>query len=373
MVYTLDIILMSAEEPGVLYPRLCIDSEKLKANLALISAELKGVGCSLALVTKSFCADERIVEMLAASPLVDYLADSRLQNLKSCAGRGKPTMLLRLPQACEVEDVISFADISLNSERKTLELLNAEAERRHKRHKVLLMIDVGDLREGLYVTDGERILQTAEAVCRMPGLELCGVGTNLTCYGAIIPTYDNLSLLVSWADRIREHCGVGLPMVSGGNSSSFYLIERGELPAGINNLRLGEAFIVGREAAHKTRIKGAFDDAVILETQIIEVQTKPSLPLGERGLDAFGGRPVFRDQGPIRRAICAVGRQDLEPGGIIPLDRGVEILGASSDHLVLNVGSSARDYKVGDTVSFIPNYIALLRLFTSPYIGRVYR
>jgi predicted amino acid racemase len=282
-------------------------------------------------------------------------------------------MLLRLPQACEIRDVISFADISLNSELETLALLNAEAGRRHKRHKVILMIDVGDLREGLYFTEDEKILKTAEAVVGMPGLELYGVGTNLTCYGAIIPGRDNLSRLVSWAERIRKHCGVELPLVSGGNSSSFYLIEKGELTTGINNLRLGEAFIVGREAAYKTRIKDTCDDAVILEAQIIEVQTKPSLPLGERGLDAFEERPVFKDQGLIRRAICAVGRQDLDLRGIIPLDKGVEILGASSDHLILNVSSSERNYRVGGTVSFIPNYIALLRLFTSPYIGRVYR
>jgi predicted amino acid racemase len=355
------------------YPLLRVDIGKLKTNLAVLGAGLKEAGCSLALVTKSFCADEKIVGMLAVSPLVDYLADSRLQNLKKCADRGKPTMLLRLPQASEIGDVISFADISLNSELKTLELLNAEAGRRHKRHNILLMIDLGDLREGLYFTEEEKILKTAEAVMGMPNLTLHGLGVNLTCYGAVIPRKDNLSLLVSWAERIREHCGAELPMVSGGNSSSFYLLERGELPAGINNLRLGEAFIVGREAAYKTRIKGAFDDAVILEAQIIEVQAKPSLPLGERGVNAFGERPAFRDQGMIRRAICAVGRQDLDLRGIIPLDREVEILGASSDHLILNVSSSERNYKVGDTVSFIPNYIALLRLFTSPYIGRVYR
>ncbi|MDR2178161.1 MAG: alanine/ornithine racemase family PLP-dependent enzyme [Treponema sp.] len=364
---------MPAKKPEVSYPRLCIDIEKLKANLAVLGAELKAAGCSLAVVTKSFCADEKIIRMLAASPLVDYLADSRLLNLKKCAGRGKPTMLLRLPQACEIEDVITFADISLNSELKTLELLNAEAERQHKRHSVILMIDVGDLREGIYFTEDEAILKTAEAVMGMPGLRLYGVGTNLTCYGAIIPGKDNLSLLVSWADRIRKHCGAALPVVSGGNSSSFYLLEKGELPAGINNLRLGEAFIVGREAAFKSRIKNTFDDAVTLEAQIIEVQTKPSLPLGERGVDAFGERPTFKDQGTIRRAICAVGRQDLDLGGIIPQDKGVEILGASSDHLILNVNSPAWNHQAGDTISFVPDYVALLRLFTSPYIGRVYR
>jgi predicted amino acid racemase len=364
---------MSGSKPGALYPRLCIDIEKLKTNLAVLGAAVKSAGCSLGIVTKAFCADERIVEMLAASPLVDYLADSRVQNLKICAGRGKPTMLLRLPQACEIADVVSYADISLNSELDTLALLNAEAGRQRKQHKVILMIDLGDLREGLYFTEEEAILKTAEALMGMSSLSLYGVGVNLTCYGAIIPKGDNLSILVSWARRIGEHCGVELPLVSGGNSSSFYLIEKGELPAGINNLRLGEAFIVGREAAYKTRIPGTWDDAVTLEAQIIELRRKPSVPLGERGVDAFGGRPAFKDQGTLERAICAVGRQDLELSGIVPVDKGLEILGASSDHLILNTSSSEQSYKVGDTIRFIPNYVALLRLFTSAYIGRVYR
>jgi predicted amino acid racemase len=235
------------------------------------------------------------------------------------------------------------------------------------------MIDLGDLREGLYFKEEEKILKTAEAVMGMPNLRLCGLGTNLTCYGAVIPKKDNLSLLVSWAERIRRHCGVELPLVSGGNSSSFYLIGKGELPRGISNLRLGEAFIAGREAAYKTRIEGTFDDAVILEAQIIEIQTKPSLPLGERGVDAFGEKPSFRDQGPLKRAICAAGRQDFEISGIVAQDQGIEILGASSDHLILNITRSERGYRVGDTVRFVPNYTAILRLFNSAYIGRVYR
>ncbi|MDR2053825.1 MAG: alanine/ornithine racemase family PLP-dependent enzyme [Treponema sp.] len=354
------------------YPLLHIDIQKLKSNLAVLSAAVKRAGCSLMIVTKSFCADEEIVRMLAASPLVDYFADSRIQNLKICAGRGKPTVLLRLPQPCEVEDVVSYTDISLNSELDTLVLLNAEAGRQHKQHQVILMVDLGDLREGLYFTENEKILKTAETVAGMPNLTLYGLGVNLTCYGAVIPQKDNLSVLVSWADCIRRHCGIDLPVVSGGNSSSFYLIERGELPPGINNLRLGEAFIVGREAAYKQRIKDTFDDAVSLEAQVIEVQTKPSVPLGERGVDAFGEKPSFEDRGLLKRAICAVGRQDLEISGITPPDPGVEILGASSDHLILNISASDRNYTVGSTIRFIPNYTALLRLFTSAYIGRVY-
>ncbi|MDR0387922.1 MAG: alanine/ornithine racemase family PLP-dependent enzyme [Treponema sp.] len=363
---------MNSTKTAVRYPLVRIDPQKLKANLETLSSLVRGAGCSLMIVTKSFCADKRIVETLAASPLVDYLADSRIQNIKTYAGRGKPTVLLRLPQACEIEDVVSFADISLNSDPDTLALLNREAVRQNKRHKIILMIDLGDLREGIHIEDGKKILETAEAVSRMPGLELHGIGTNLTCYGAIVPKKDNLSILASWAERIHGHCGIKPAVVSGGNSSSLYLIDKGELPSGINNLRLGESFILGRETAYGERIKNTFNDAVVLETQIIEVQVKPSMPSGESGFDAFGKRPVFEDRGMMKRAICAVGKQDLDPSGITPLDSGVEILGASSDHLIVNISASKKSYTTGDILRFIPDYGAVLRLFTSPYIGRVY-
>jgi predicted amino acid racemase len=150
------------------------------------------------------------------------------------------------------------------------------------------------------------------------------------------------------------------------------LIQKGGLPGGINNLRPGEAFILGRETTNLTRIENTFNDAMILETQIIEVQTKPSMPSGESGVDAFGERPVFKDQGMMRRAVCAAGKQDFELSGINALDPGIEILGASSDHLIVNVGASEHNYRVGDIIRFIPNYTAILRLFTSPYVGRVY-
>jgi predicted amino acid racemase len=363
---------MKSAETAVRYPLLRIDLKKLKANLETLGSLVKSAGCSLMIVTKSFCADKRIVETLAASPLVDYLADARIQNIKTYAGRGKPTALLRLPQACEIEDVVSFADISLNSGLDTLDLLNREAERQRKRHKIILMIDLGDLREGIYFEDGEKILKTAEALLGMPGLELYGIGANLTCYGAVIPKKDNLSVLASWADRIYGHCGVRPAVVSGGNSSSLYLIEKGGLPRGINNLRLGESFILGRETAYGARIKNTFNDAIILETQIIEVQVKPSMPSGESGFDAFGKRPVFEDRGMMKRGICAAGKQDIDPSGILPLDPGIEILGASSDHLIVNMSASEHGYKTGGILRFIPDYGALLRLFTSQYVSRMY-
>jgi predicted amino acid racemase len=324
------------------------------------------------IVTKSFCADGNIVDMLLAHPSVDYLADSRIQNIKTYAGRGKSTVLLRLPQECEIPELVQYADISLNSEIRTLELINAEAERQGKTHRVVLMIDLGDLREGLYFEEDDKIFNTLRAILDMKRLEFYGLGTNLTCYGGIIPKRDNLSLLTAWADRIHERFGVRPPLVSGGNSSSYYLIERGELPEGINNLRLGEAFILGRETAGRQRIKNTFSDAVTLEAQVIEVQTKRSMPVGESGADAFGNKAVFEDRGLIKRAILAVGRQDVDPANIISEDPNVTILGASSDHLMLDISASATDYRVGDALRFSMNYGALLRAFTGSYIRRRY-
>ncbi|AEF86084.1 alanine racemase, N- domain protein [Treponema primitia ZAS-2] len=354
------------------YPLLSINIGKLRQNLETLSASVKGSGCSLMIVTKSFCADPEITEMLLSHSAVDYLADSRIKNIKTYAGSGKKTVLLRLPQKCEIPDVIRCTDVSMNSEIETLGLLNDEAARQGKIHQALLMIDLGDLREGLFYKEEEKILRTVDEISRMKHLELLGLGTNLTCYGAIIPKMDNLSILVSWADRIHEHFGIKPAIVSGGNSSSYYLIEKGEIPQGINNLRLGESFVLGTETAYGSRIENTYSDGVKLEAQIIEVQTKPSLPEGESGKDAFGKCPVFKDLGLIKRAILAVGKQDVDTENMFPEDLSIAILGASSDHLILDISASEKHYQVGDVVAFTLKYSALLRAFSSGYVQRRY-
>jgi predicted amino acid racemase len=161
-------------------------------------------------------------------------------------------------------------------------------------------------------------------------------------------------------------------MVSGGNSSSYYLIDQGGLPEGINNLRLGEAFILGNETAYSQRIPNTYTDAVTLEAQVIEVQTKRSLPFGEQGVDAFGKKQILQDRGMIKRAILAVGRQDVDTENIIPVDPDIAILGSSSDHLMVDISAAAVDYRVGDLIPFTLKYGALLRAFTGAYIHRRY-
>ena len=79
----------------------------------------------------------------------------------------------------------------------------------------------------------------------MKGVRLAGLGTNLTCFGAIMPTEENLTQLVAHAYKIERVTGASLDWISGGNSSSLPLLLDHGLPAGINNLRIGEAILQG--------------------------------------------------------------------------------------------------------------------------------
>lgn len=355
-----------------MYPRLTIDLGKVKKNLDTVSKETKKGGCSLMIVTKSFCADRKIADLISKHPDVDYFADSRIQNIKAYSDLDKEKVLLRLPQACEVEEVVRYADISFNSEIETIRLLDKEAKKQGKTHKIVLMIDLGDLREGIFFSEEDTINKTVEEILKLSNICLYGLGVNLTCYGAVIPKYDNLSVLTGLVKKLEKKYNIKPEMISGGNSSSYYLIEKGELPAGINNLRLGEAFILGNETAYGARIPGTVNDAVILEAQIIELKIKQSIPIGEIGMDAFGQKPYYEDRGNRKRAILAIGKQDADVGSMTPVDPKIDILGASSDHLIMDVTESY-DYKVGDIIQFTLGYGGLLKAATSPYVSRFYK
>ncbi|QIB67891.1 alanine/ornithine racemase family PLP-dependent enzyme [Aminipila butyrica] len=360
-----------------MYPKLIIDLKKLKGNLDAVANITKDQGgCSLMIVTKGLCADPQMVQMVAAHEKVDFLADSRVKNLASYAEvvrkQGKMTVLLRLPMHSEIAEVVKHVDLSFNSELSTIRLLNEEAGKQGKKHKILLMIDLGDLREGLFYQNEDVILRAVEEILQMANIELYGIGVNLTCYGAIIPKNDNLSNLTALAEKIEKAHSIKLNMVSGGNSSSIYLIEKGELPEGINNLRLGEAFLLGNDTAYGAKLPGTTGDALILEAQIIELQEKPSLPIGEVGVDAFGQKPYYEDRGIIKRAIIGIGKQDTELDSMTPLDEKIEILGGSSDHTILDVTKSDTAYQVGDILRFELGYGGMLKTATSPYVEKEY-
>ncbi|MBN2404988.1 MAG: alanine racemase, partial [Coriobacteriia bacterium] len=259
-----------------------------------------------------------------------------------------------------------LADVSLESEIETVVALDAAAGRLGRSHSVVAMVDLGDLREGMMPGELPAFVKRVEA---LPNIVLHGIGVSLTCYGAIVPTAENLGELIQLTQTAEALTGRHLN-VSGGMSSSLDALVEGTLPKRMDGLRIGESIILGVSTVTREPILGLHTDAIIAEAPVIEVMRKPSKPRGISAQDAFGGRPVFEDCGERLRAICAVGRQDAPPEGLRPLDAGVEVLGASSDHLVLDVDAMSTPPRVGDTLRFVPDYSATLRLFTSQYVDQ---
>lgn len=355
----------------IMYPRIIFDLAKLEENVSRMADACHERGLSCGFVTKCICADKRAADMLQQTA-VDFLADSRIENLARI-GEGKPRYLLRIAMPGEVDEVIRHADISQQSEIRTVQLLGKAAKAQGKRHKVVLMVDMGDLREGVFFQNRDDLFALAAAVLEEEALELYGVGVNLSCFGGILPDETNLGGLVEAAEAIREKFGVPLPFVSGGNTSSVSMLLEGRIPKGITNLRIGEGILLGNDTSGLKPIPLYHRDCFTLEAELAEVKIKPSKPIGPVGTNAFGEVVEFPDRGIMKRGILAIGRQDVFPDDLTPRDGEVEILGASSDHLIVNLTDAKRDYKVGDILSFDVNYGALLRLCTSEYVKRTYK
>ena len=354
-----------------MYPRLEINIEKLKTNLQVISNLLKKNNISLAMVTKAYCANLDIVnELVKDKNLIDYLADSRIENLKEMRHINIPKILLRIPMKSEVEDVIRYADISFNSEYETIEKLNEEAKKVNKIHKIVIMVDLGDLREGYFVQ--KDLFDNVKKIQDLYNISIIGVATNLTCYGAVLPSEENLSKLVNIAEKFERDFNIDIKIISGGNSSSLFLIDENKLPSKINNLRIGEAILLGRETAYGKKIDGTFDDVFRLVCEVVENKEKPSVPVGEKGLDAFGNKPVFEDKGIMQRAILGIGRQDISIDSLYPIDKDIKVIGASSDHTIVDVTKSKNKYSIGDKIEFLLDYGGIMTASTSKYVKKYY-
>lgn len=349
------------------YPALKINLQKLQHNTELLANKCFQCGIEVAAVTKVFCGLPQIAEALVRGG-ASYLADSRIENLKKIKHLNLPKILLRIPMISQIDEVIEYADISLNSEYNVIRALSEAAIKKGKIHDIILMVDLGDLREGVWM---EEAVDYAGKLLQLKGINLKGIGTNLTCYGAVIPKEDNLTKLVDVAKGIEEKYNIKLDIISGGNSSSLYLIDKDSIPKGINHLRLGESIVLGNETAYGNRINGTYNDCFVFSAEIVELKKKPSIPIGEIGVDAFGNKPVFDDKGIRKRAIVAAGKQDVKPDGLTPIDDKLIILGASSDHMIIDITDSNHKYSIGDTIEFLLDYGALLGASTSEYVNKI--
>lgn len=350
-----------------MFPRVIIDTEKYRHNLRYMLELCHSNGHSMMAVSKVFCADQKLVDVMIDEG-VDFIADSRIMNLASIS-TSIPKVLLRLPSLGEVHEVVLNSNISLNSELSTVKALDSAARKLNLNHGIIIMIDLGDLREGIY--DRKEVFNFVKEAIELSNITVMGIGVNLTCYGGVIPTRDTLQLLVEYKEEIEEKFDISLEIISGGNSSNIDLLQNGLIPLGINNIRLGESLVLGRETAYGDYIDSTYDDVFILEADIIEMKEKPSIPIGQIGMNAFGKVPVFEDKGNVVRAILAIGKQDVDYNELIPFDT-VKLIGSSSDHIIVDITNATNTYEVGDTMLFKLTYSSILSLMTSKYVRKTY-
>lgn len=350
-------------------PRLEIYLQRIEENTKTITGLVHHFGGTVACVTKVVCAHHAVINALFAGG-ADMFADSRIANLQSLGGTGKKlqTMMLRIPAPSEAAQIVQCADYSLNSSVMTIKKLSAAAVIQEVIHSVIIMVDVGDLREGVWP---DVTVNVVREVAHLPNINVEGLGCNLACFGGVIPSQENMQILIDVRDECRRVTGLELPTISGGNSASLPLIASGKMPKEINHFRIGEAIMLGRNVIDRRPWPETYQDTFRIVCEVIEVERKPSIPIGVRGQDAFGETGEFIDRGVRRRAICNIGRQDVVVDGITPEDKGIIVLGGSSDHLILDIEDAEQNIAVGSEIAFTPGYGALLAASTSPYVQKL--
>lgn len=346
-------------------PRLEIDLDRLHHNARTLVEQLGHLGIAISGVGKAVLGLPAIARTWVEAG-VDSIGDSHIETLEALtrAGFAVPKLLIRTPMLSQVDRVVAGAAISCNSEPLLLEALAAAAADQGRRHGVLLMVELGDLREGLLAADVEAV---AALTLGLPSLKLMGIGANLGCQHGVKPDGTNMAELSALATALEVRFGIELAIVSGGNSANLPWLAAGGVPQRINHLRLGEALLLGREPLDRTAIPGLFTDAFTLVAEVIEAKQKPTRPWGERGLTSFKETASGPERGIRQRALLALGEQDADPSGLGP-PPGIALVGASSDHLV--VEGHGEHLSVGQEQRFSLNYSALLRAMTSPFVSR---
>ncbi|TVQ67145.1 MAG: alanine/ornithine racemase family PLP-dependent enzyme [Balneolaceae bacterium] len=345
---------------------------KLSQNFLFLDKLFKEHEIKWGITTKLLCGHtEYLNEVIDLG--IREVHDSRISNLQAIKKIDPETLTIYIkpPPKNILEEVVRFADISLNTEMATLQGLSHEAQLQNKVHKVIIMIEMGDLREGVM---REHLVNFYEKIFRLPGIEVIGLGTNLNCLHGVMPDGDKLIQLALYKQIIELTFKRTIPLISGGTTVTIPLLLRNQLPRGVNHFRVGEALFFGKNLFTDGLIDGMSDQVIELFAQVIELSEKPIVPEGDLGLNPQGKRITVSEDDfgkTSYRAIIDVGVLDVQPEYLIPIDERIKVTDASSDMIVLDVGENPNGMKVGDMLRFKLKYMGALSLMNSDYIEKM--
>ena len=347
--------------------------KKLEENYAFLDKIFKSRNIQWGVVSKLLCGNTIYLKEIIALG-VREIHDSRISNLKKIKTLNPDiqTVYIKPPAKRSIEKIVRYADISFNTEIYTIQLLSDEAVKQKKIHKIIIMIEMGDLREGVL---GEELIAFYGTILKMPNIEVSGIGTNLNCLSGVMPTQDKLIQLSLYKQLIEAKFNISIPFVSGGTSVAIPLILKNANPLAVNHFRIGEALFFGKDLFTGDTIEGMHNDVFKLYAEIIEITEKPNTPTGELGENVAGNSFSMNDVEDLGltslRAILDIGLLDMQPQYIESDDVDITIVDASSDMLVIDISKSKKSYHIGDLVAFKIRYMGALYLLSSDYIEKI--
>ncbi|TDD95941.1 alanine/ornithine racemase family PLP-dependent enzyme [Flavobacterium cellulosilyticum] len=349
-----------------------LNRQKLEENYAFLDTIFKSRGIEWGVVSKMLCGNTLYLKEIIALGARE-IHDSRISNLKKVKKLDPniQTVYIKPPAKRNIEKIVSYADVSFNTEIYTIQLLSEEAIKQNKTHKIIIMIEMGDLREGVI---GDELIAFYEKILCMPNIEIRGIGTNFNCLSGVMPTQDKLIQLSLYKQLIEAKFNIQIPWVSGGTSVAIPLILKNARPMAVNHFRIGDALFFGKDLFTGGTIEGMHNDVFKLYAQVIEITEKPNMPTGEigenvagntfsmSGVESFGGTSL--------RAILDIGLLDMQPQYIEAEDSEIIVIDASSDMMVMDISNSKVNYKIGDYVPFKIQYMGGLYLLNSDYVEK---
>ncbi|XOV95106.1 MAG: alanine racemase [Bacteroidota bacterium] len=349
-----------------------LKKKSLQSNYQYLEQFFDKHDISWGVVTKLLCGNKKFINEVIQLGAKE-IHDSRVSNLRVVKeiDPSVQTVYIKPPAKKAISSVVKYADVSFNTELSTIRLISEEAKRQNKMHKIIIMIEMGDLREGVM---GEQLLDFYGKVFDLPNIRVVGIGSNLNCLYGVMPSQDKLIQLSLYKQLIEAKFNKEIPWVSGGTSVVIPLLMSKQLPKGINHFRIGETLYFGTDLVAEAPVKGMKQDVFTLNAQIIELIKKPKVPVGELATNPSGDKYEIDEEDYGKesyRAILDLGLLDISTDYLIPMDQELQISGASSDMLVIDLGKSKRNFKVGDWIKFRLKYMGALSLLNSSYIDKV--
>jgi len=348
-----------------------LDVKKLKSNFDYLNALFKKIGIEWSVVSKILSGNEIYLNELLKFD-IKQLCDSRVSNLKMIKSINPliETIYIKPPAKRSIASVVKYADISLNTEFETIKMLSDEAGKQNKTHKIIIMIELGELREGVM---GDDFMAFYESIFKLKNIKVVGIGANLNCLYGVLPNQDKLIQLSLYEQLIEARFKRQIDYVSGGTSVTIPLIFQNLLPKGINHFRVGETLFLGTDVYNNKPLNKMHPDVFRLYSEIIELIEKPIVPEGNLSTNVDGEEFEFD---PINigetsyRALIDIGLLDVDVNHLELIDTALKIAGASSDMTVIDLAENQKNYKVGDLIEFKLDYMGTLRILNSKYIDK---